>query len=210
MKALFEHGFPTPVPLDQSRHIVAMSRITGCPLSQLRAGSLADPDEVYKSCLAILKRLAEHGLVHCDFNEFNLMIDPSQHKNETRATIEKNIGEVIAASTSLTSSSPDLFPISVTLIDFPQMVSISHPNAEDLFQRDLRCLRKFFAMKMHCQLALQEAISNDPSFTLQATIKYILFFGITIVYFLVDIGWISRRASTVFGRSGIKQLWIEW
>ena len=29
MKALHAHGFPTPTPIDQSRHIVAMSRIQG-------------------------------------------------------------------------------------------------------------------------------------------------------------------------------------
>ena len=29
MKALFAHGFPTPTPIDQSRHIVAMSKIEG-------------------------------------------------------------------------------------------------------------------------------------------------------------------------------------
>mmetsp|Transcript_20171 Transcript_20171/g.28912 ORF Transcript_20171/g.28912 Transcript_20171/m.28912 type:complete len:496 (+) Transcript_20171:13-1500(+) len=171
MKALFEHGFPTPVPLDQSRHIVAMSRITGCPLSQLRAGSLTNPDEVYKSCLAILKRLAEHGLVHCDFNEFNLMIDPLQHKNEIQSALDGNEEEIKAtpsSSTAIASLSSELSPITVTLIDFPQMVSVTHPNAEDLFQRDLKCLRKFFAMKMHCQLALQEAITDDPSFTLQS------------------------------------------
>ena len=29
MKALHAHGFPTPTPIDQSRHIVAMSKIEG-------------------------------------------------------------------------------------------------------------------------------------------------------------------------------------
>lgn len=42
--------------------------------------------------------LARHGLIHGDFNEFNLILDES-----TRA---------------------------LTLIDFPQMVSTSHENAE--------------------------------------------------------------------------------
>jgi RIO kinase 2 len=115
MKALHAHGFPTPVPIDQSRHIVAMSRIAGFPLSQIKAGKMAFAEEVFLVCLALLKRLAEHGLVHCDFNEFNLMID-----NEFQ----------------------------VTLIDFPQMVSTLHPNAEELFNRDLNGLVKFFAMKM--------------------------------------------------------------
>jgi RIO kinase 2 len=28
----------------------------------------------------------------------------------------------------------------VTLIDFPQMVSVSHANARDLFERDVECV----------------------------------------------------------------------
>jgi RIO kinase 2 len=116
MKALYAHGFPTPIPIDQNRHVVAMSKVSGCPMSQIRAGGLGDPEHIFGICLAILRRLAEHGLVHCDFNEFNLMVD----------------------GTGL-----------VTLIDFPQMVSLSHPNAADLLRRDITGLIKFFAMKMH-------------------------------------------------------------
>lgn len=72
-------------------------------------------EAIFNVCVTILKRLAEHGLIHCDFNEFNLM-----------------------------TNSDGL----VTMIDFPQMVSTNHPNAVDLFQRDVNGLVKFFAMKM--------------------------------------------------------------
>lgn len=75
MKALYAHGFPTPVPYDQNRHVVAMSKVPGSPMSQLRAGSLVNAGTIFDECLVILRRLAEHGLVHCDFNEFNLMVD---------------------------------------------------------------------------------------------------------------------------------------
>eukprot|EP00596_Hydrurales_sp_CCMP1899_P001957 CAMPEP_0119044490 /NCGR_PEP_ID=MMETSP1177-20130426/31808_1 /TAXON_ID=2985 /ORGANISM="Ochromonas sp, Strain CCMP1899" /LENGTH=499 /DNA_ID=CAMNT_0007014645 /DNA_START=39 /DNA_END=1534 /DNA_ORIENTATION=- len=115
MKALHAHGFPTPTPIDQSRHIVAMSRIPGFPMSQIKAGKMEWAEEIFHISLEILRRLAQHGLVHCDFNEFNLMVDQTGQ---------------------------------VTLIDFPQMVSTSHPNASDLFARDLGGLVKFFAMKM--------------------------------------------------------------
>lgn len=116
MQALHSHGFPTPVPIDQNRHVVVMSRIPGVPLAQLRAGTLPDAERIFAYCMAMLKRLAEHGLVHCDFNEFNLMGDDN---------------------------------LNITLIDFPQMISTSHPNASELFTRDVNCLVKFFAMKMH-------------------------------------------------------------
>jgi RIO kinase 2 len=117
MQVLFENGFPTPTPLDQNRHVVVMSRVAGFPMAQIKAGKMEGAEQVFRTCTDILKRLAQFGLVHCDFNEFNLMIN----------------GE--------TSQ--------VTLIDFPQMVSTGHPNASELFSRDMNCLIKFFGMKMH-------------------------------------------------------------
>lgn len=83
MRALYAHGFPVPVPLDQNRHIVAMSRVPGFPLAQIRSGKLEYADRIFNTCLDILRKLAEHGLVHCDFNEFNLMIDESNGGNIT-------------------------------------------------------------------------------------------------------------------------------
>ena len=32
----------------------------------------------------------------------------------------------------------------VTLIDFPQMISTSHANAREYFERDVNCVRTFF------------------------------------------------------------------
>lgn len=116
MQALHEHGFPVPLPIDQSRHVVVMSRVDGFPMAQIKAGKMEGAEAVFNDCLAILKRLTQYGLVHCDFNEFNLMVS--------------EVGVV-------------------TLIDFPQMVSTAHPNAKDLFDRDMNCLIKFFGMKMH-------------------------------------------------------------
>jgi RIO kinase 2 len=115
MKALHAHGFPVPTPIDQSRHVVVMSKVSGSPMCQIKTGNMYGAGSIFEICIAILKRLAEHGLIHCDFNEFNLMVD--------------ELGNV-------------------TLIDFPQMVSISHANAAELFERDVNCLKKFFAMKM--------------------------------------------------------------
>ena len=116
MQALYAHGFNTPTPIEHNRHIVAMSRVAGYPMSQIQAGTMEGADEIFDASLEILRRLAQCGLVHCDFNEFNLMVEPA-----TRA---------------------------VVLIDFPQMVSTNHPNADELFDRDKNGLIKFFAMKM--------------------------------------------------------------
>lgn len=112
MKALYERGFPVPKPVDFSRHAVIMELLSGYPLCQIR--ELADPAALYSDLMDLIVRLANHGLIHGDFNEFNLMLDQRDR---------------------------------VTMIDFPQMVSTSHANAEWYFDRDVKCIRDFFAKR---------------------------------------------------------------
>ena len=135
MRALHAHGFPTPIPIEQNRHIVVMSRVHGFPMAQIKTGRMEGAERIFIICLNLLKRLAENGLIHCDFNEFNLMVN--------------DLGDV-------------------TMIDFPQMVSTSHPNATELFQRDVKCLVKFFAMKMG-YTAPDTLIPNLSDITQQST-----------------------------------------
>jgi RIO kinase 2 len=35
---------------------------------------LQNPNDVFDTTLGLIVRLAEHGLIHCDFNEFNIMV----------------------------------------------------------------------------------------------------------------------------------------
>lgn len=35
----------------------------------------------------------------------------------------------------------------ITVIDFPQMTSTSHPNAQFYFERDVRCIQTFFTKR---------------------------------------------------------------
>jgi len=109
MKALFDNGFVTPIPIDQNRHCIVMNLIDGKPFCNVR--TLRHPDRVYSTLMNMIVRLAEYGLIHCDFNEFNLMIGRDE---------------------------------SVTMIDFPQMVSTSHANAKYYFDRDVECIRVWF------------------------------------------------------------------
>ena len=74
------------------------------------------PGKVYDDLMSIIVRLASYGLIHSDFNEFNLMISDNGR---------------------------------VTMIDFPQMVSISHLNAEYYFDRDVQCIRDFFRRRFN-------------------------------------------------------------
>ena len=100
---------------------------------------VSDAPALYEECMELIVKLANHGLIHGDFNEFNLMLDSNDH---------------------------------VTMYDFPQMVSTSHPDAEwcvarrsdrsvsagscckvaDLFRyfdRDVQCIRTFFAKRFN-------------------------------------------------------------
>ncbi|KAI9164518.1 Serine/threonine-protein kinase rio2 [Blastocladiella emersonii ATCC 22665] len=72
MVALHEYGFPVPTPHDQNRHCVVMDLVDGIPLTHV--SEVADVGKLYSDLMALLLRLASHGLVHGDFNEFNLMI----------------------------------------------------------------------------------------------------------------------------------------
>lgn len=55
-----------------------MSHAKGYPMYQLRCGEMGHPDEVYQKCVEMIVRLARHGLIHCDFNEFNILVDDEE------------------------------------------------------------------------------------------------------------------------------------
>ena len=76
MRALAEHGFPVPDPVETNRHCVLMGLVEAHPLTQVR--ELAHPAQVWTQALGLMVRLARHGLVHCDFNEFNLLVDEEE------------------------------------------------------------------------------------------------------------------------------------
>ena len=46
---------------------------------------LGNPGEIYRQCMGMMARLAELGLVHCDFNEFNLLVSDS-HSHQCKQT----------------------------------------------------------------------------------------------------------------------------
>lgn len=73
MKALYDRGFPVPKPLDFNRHAVIMELLNAYPLHQIH--ELHDPEKVYENLIGLIVKLANHGLIHGDFNEFNIMID---------------------------------------------------------------------------------------------------------------------------------------
>ena len=126
MKALKEEGFPVPEPIAQSRHTIVMSLIDSFPLRQI--SSVPDPASLYAKLIDLILLLAKHGLIHGDFNEFNILIKEIKTESEDGTETIK------------------LEPV---IIDFPQMVSMEHQNAEMYFDRDVNCIKRFFSRKFY-------------------------------------------------------------
>ncbi|KAL1670632.1 RIO1 family-domain-containing protein [Schizophyllum commune] len=120
MKVLHEHDFPVPKPIDQARHCILMEKIDAYPLRQV--SEVPNPGKLYSTLMDLIVRFAQAGLIHGDFNEFNILI-------------RKESGEPI-------------------VIDFPQMVSTAHENAEYYFNRDVECIRTFFRRRFRYESAL--------------------------------------------------------
>ena len=60
------------MPVDHNRHAIVMERIDGLPLNQIV--HLQDPQTLYHRLISMIFSLAQLGLVHGDFNEFNILI----------------------------------------------------------------------------------------------------------------------------------------
>ncbi|EPQ28114.1 uncharacterized protein PFL1_04441 [Pseudozyma flocculosa PF-1] len=228
MQILHQHGFPVPTPIDQARHCIVMSHIDAFPLRQIAVLPPGQIPFLYSALMKLIVRLARSGLIHGDFNEFNLLIrevktgasddeydsDGSQApqkgprgraaqpetKNQARGgqddveeelvleagqRLEKGNGfERVVQDPSLVAQDSDEedsdeddetdededeeedeneeeelnehaleqatvhlgdnVVVEPILIDFPQMVSVDHPNAEYYFDRDVECVRRFF------------------------------------------------------------------
>jgi len=73
MKALKDRGFPVPTPLDFNRHCILMDLVQGYPLQNI--AEVDDPADLYDKLMNLLLKFANHGVIHGDFNEFNIMLD---------------------------------------------------------------------------------------------------------------------------------------
>ncbi|MCO5599783.1 hypothetical protein L7F22_053890 [Adiantum nelumboides] len=227
MQILYKNGFPVPQPIYQSRHAILMSRINGYPLRQIVELPIEQVESLFASLMAIIVRLARAGLIHCDFNEFNIMVreakeqgeedeedeleedensiwsrakanmtgtsegdeeyklkpgeriekcngfdriyfDPSaveqdmvKEANEEEEEIDSNESSESERETeefdqegtneALRVTLKDGSSIEPILIDFPQMISVEHPNAEYYFDRDVEGVKSFFKKRFRFQ-----------------------------------------------------------
>jgi RIO-like serine/threonine protein kinase len=109
LNGLYNSGFTVPKPYDHNRHAIVMEYIPSFPLC--RVETLTNKEKAYNELITTLVRMAEHGLIHGDFNEFNILVTNEQK---------------------------------LYVIDFPQMLSLEHENAKEQFERDVKCINKFF------------------------------------------------------------------
>ena len=142
MCALRDAGFPVPEPVACNRHTVVMEFIDSFPLRQI--SSVPDPAALYGQLIELILRLARVGLIHGDFNEFNILVE------------EKTVMDTAVPSTSpekssqpISSESESSITLNPIIIDFPQMVSTSHENAAFYFDRDVACIKRFFERRFH-------------------------------------------------------------
>ena len=100
MKGLYSHGFSVPRPYGYNRHAIIMEYVPSYPLNKVE--EIKDKNTVYHKMMDFIYKLGSNGLIHGDFNEFNILLN-----------IEK--------------------PDEIVVIDFPQMISINHSEAENYF-----------------------------------------------------------------------------
>ena len=116
MKGLYSNGFSVPRPYGYNRHAIIMEYIPSYPLNKVE--EIKDKNTVYHKMMDFIFKLGENGLIHGDFNEFNILLNVNK-------------------------------PDEIVVIDFPQMISIHHSEAENYFKRDVQCVKNYFLKKFN-------------------------------------------------------------
>lgn len=88
---------------------------------------LNDVETLYDELMNLIVRFADSGVIHGDFNEFNIMLTDDEK------------------------------PV---IIDFPQMMSTAHENAEMYFDRDVNCIKTFFKKRFGYESELYPKFSD--------------------------------------------------
>ena len=170
MSALYSENFPVPKPIAHNRHTIVMELIRGFPLRQI--SHIPDPQTLYAELIELILRLARHGLIHGDFNEFNILVredpvdpvsvdapgvsandaPPDLNSDEEEEEVEKDRSQQQRQPFRDTTDEeaderipePSKIKLTPIMIDFPQMVSTSHPDARHYFERDVNCIKRYF------------------------------------------------------------------
>ena len=98
MRALRDNGFRVPEPVAQNRHTVLMEFIDAFPLRQI--SDVPDPAGMYGELMEMILSLARVGLIHGDFNEFNILIKEEQKPESLGQAQKSEITELAGHSGS--------------------------------------------------------------------------------------------------------------
>nr|CAH8853594.1 unnamed protein product [Trichobilharzia regenti] len=129
MQGLYNNGVPVPMPYAHNRNAVLMSYVKeSSPLYRLlpvvlSSNQSATARALYYQAKDILEKIAGLGLVHGDFNEFNLMVTGLDSTPNEKADTDPKL----------------------VLIDFPQMISRDHKLAKSIYERDVEGVVNFFS-----------------------------------------------------------------
>jgi len=75
MKLLRQKQMPIPKPFDSNRNALVMEQIEGTLLNKIDLSEDGyDPLDLCNQCLDFIQKMASFGLVHGDFNEFNILV----------------------------------------------------------------------------------------------------------------------------------------
>jgi len=88
--------------------------LTGWPLHTVY--QMEQPERCMGAMLELIVRMGKCGLIHGDFNEFNVAVSKEDSSK-------------------------------IVMYDFPQMVSMNHPNAKMYFNRDVEGIYRFFSLR---------------------------------------------------------------
>lgn len=165
MKALRDNGFQVPEPVAWNRHTIVMSLVDGVPLRAIE--EIGDSASLYADLIGMIMDLAKVGLIHGDFNEFNVMVEerPAQDSHKTTKADTKLHRE------SEESQENDLISIIPWMIDFPQAISIDHVNADFYFNRDVQCIKDFFERKFHFKSSESGPTFQDAKNAVASNVK---------------------------------------
>ncbi|KAF7702676.1 Serine/threonine-protein kinase RIO2 [Cucumispora dikerogammari] len=95
LKSFKALGLRVPGFIDSDRHILVMEFINGETLFQIKASETESLNIIYESCLDFIITLYNHGFVHNDFNEFNVMLE-----DEGKGVVIIDFPQVVRISTN--------------------------------------------------------------------------------------------------------------
>lgn len=130
MTALYDRGFPVPKPIDFNRHCVIMELVNGYPLTNVN--EVENVQGLYEDLMNLIVRLGNCGVIHGDFNEFNIMV------TDEAKVVLIDFPQMVSTSHE---NAKVFFDRDVTCVRelFRRkfgFISTEHPNFEDLIRDD--------------------------------------------------------------------------